>query len=461
MGRGVSLVATVLAALTSTGAGRAPVDLLVKGGTVVTLDPAMRVLEGGAVSVRGARIEAVLAAGEKLPPAKETLDARGRLVIPGLVNAHGHAPMVLFRGLADDLPLMEWLQQVIFPAEARAVDAEFCYWGTLLACAEMARSGTTTFADMYYFEADMARAVDRAGLRAVLGQTVIGFPAPDHQTPEAALRAAEEFIVAWKGHARVVPSVAPHALYTTSLEIVRRARELSRRHGVPFQMHARESPEEDALVQQRLGRTAIAALEEAGLLGPGVLLHHVVTADEADIALLARRGVGVSHNPQSNMKVAAGTARVPELLAAGVAVGLGTDGAASNNDLDLFGEMDTAAKLHKLLRRDPTVLPAREVLRLATLGGARALGLGERIGSLEPGKQADIVLVDVRAPEAQPLYDVYSHLVYALRGGAVSSVVVDGRVVLRERRLLTFDDGALLAQVRAQRARVLKALGRR
>jgi 5-methylthioadenosine/S-adenosylhomocysteine deaminase len=369
--------------------------------------------------------------------------------------------MVLFRGLADDLPLMQWLQEVIFPAESRAVDAEFCYWGTLLACAEMARSGTTTFTDMYYFEADIARAVDRAGLRAVLGQTIIGFPAPDHRTPEAALRAAEAFIREWKGHPRIVPSVAPHAFYTTSLDLARQARELSRRHGVPFQLHARESRSEDESVRARLGRTAIAALDQAGLLGPGMLLHHVVTADDADIALLARHGVGVSHNPESNMKVAAGVARVPEMLRAGVAVGLGTDGAASNNDLDLFDEMDTAAKLHKLLRDDPTVMPAREVFRMATLGGARALGLDDRIGSLEPGKLADLALIDLRAPGAQPLYDVYSHLVYALKGGAVSTVMVGGRVIVREGRLLTLDEGELAAQVQVQRARILKALGRR
>ncbi len=452
------MLALLAAALVSAPAPAAPVDLLIKGGTVVTMDAGRRVLEGGAVAVRGNRIVAVLLAGEALPPARETLDAAGQLVIPGLVNAHGHAPMSLMRGLADDLPLMDWLQEVIFPAEARVVDADFCYWGTLLACLEMTRSGTTTFADMYYFEGDVARAVDQAGMRGVLGQTVIGFPAPDYKTPEAALLAAEAFVTAWKGHARIVPSVAPHAFYTTSLELVRRAREITLRHGVPFQMHARESDAEDERVRALLGRTAISALEQAGLLGPGVLLHHVVSADADDVRLLARRGVGVSHNPESNMKLAVGVPPVPELLAAGVAVGLGTDGAASNNDLDLFDEMDTVAKLHKLLRRDPTVLPAREVFALATLGGARALGLADQVGSLEPGKRADVVLVDVSAPEAQPLYDIYSQLVYALSGSAVRTVVVDGRVILRERRSLTLDESDVLAHAREQQARIRKAL---
>lgn len=449
-----------LGAALAASAGTAPADLLVTGGTVVTMDAGWRVLEGGAVVVRGTRIEALLPAGAPLPKARRTLDARGQLVIPGLVNAHGHAPMALMRGLADDLPLMDWLQKAIFPAESRVVDAEFCYRGTLLACLEMTRSGTTTFADMYYFEGDVARAVDQAGLRGVLGQTIIGFPAPDHKTPEAALRAAERFVTDWKGHARVVPSVAPHALYTTSLELARRARAITLRHGVPFQMHARESESEDEAVRAKLGRTAVDALEQAGLLGPGVVLHHLVTADLDDVARLARHGVGVSHNPQSNMKLAVGAPRVPEMLAAGVAVGLGTDGAASNNDLDLFGELDTAAKLHKLLRRDPTVLPAREVFRLATLGGARALGLADQIGSLEVGKQADLVLLDLDTPEAQPLYDVYSHLVYALRGAAVRSVVVAGRLILHERRSLTLDERDVLAHARRQRQRIVEALAR-
>lgn len=437
-----------------------PVDLLVTGGTVVTMDARMRVLEGGAVAVRGGVVEAVLAREERRPPAREVIDAAGHLVIPGLVNAHGHAPMILFRGLADDLTLMEWLQRVIFPAEARNVDPEFCRWGTLLACLEMARSGTTTFADMYYFEDEIARAVDQAGLRAVLGQTVIGFPAPDYATADAALAGAEAFVRNYKSHPRVIPSVAPHALYTTSLDVVRRARQLSLRYHVPFQIHANESPPEDEAVKAKLGKTAIAALDEAGVLGPGVLLHHVVTATEDEIRLLVRRGVGVSHNPESNMKAAAGLARVPEMLAAGLAVGLGTDGAASNNNLDLFEEMDTAAKAHKLVRNDPTVLPAREVFKMATLGGARALGLEDRIGSIEPGKQADLVLVDVSQPETTPLYDVYSQLVYAIKGAAVRTVLVAGRVVVRDRKMLTVDAAEVMARSRALQARILKRLGR-
>jgi len=428
---------TSLLLLTLLEAG--PVDLLVRGGTVVTMDAQERVLPGGSVAIRGEAIDAVLAAGDPLPPARETIDARGHLVIPGLVNAHGHAPMVLMRGLADDLPLMDWLNKVVFPAEAKYVTPFYVYWGTLLACLEMARSGTTTFADMYYFEDDIARATDKAGLRAVLGQTVIGFPAPDYKTTEAALAGTEAFLQRWRKHPRITPSVAPHALYTTPLDVVRRARELSRRYNAPFQIHAHESPDEDRLVREKLGATAVPVMESAGLLGPDVLLHHAITVTDDDLRVMARRGVAVSHNLESNMKVAAGPARLPEMLAAGLAVGLGTDGAASNGNLDMFEEMDSVAKVHKLVRHDPTVLPARDVFRLATRGGARALGLGDRIGALSKGRLADVVLVDATSPEATPLYDVYSALVYSLKGGAVRTVVVGGRVVLRDRRMTTID----------------------
>jgi 5-methylthioadenosine/S-adenosylhomocysteine deaminase len=440
----------LLAALLEAGT----VDLLVRGGIVVTMDAQERVLHGGAVAIRGETIQAVLAAGEPLPKARETIDARGHLVIPGLVNVHGHVPMVLMRGLADDLPLLDWLHKVVFPAEAQHVTPSYVYQGTLLACLEMARSGTTTFADMYYFEDDIAQATDKAGLRAVLGQTLIGFPAPDYKTADAALIGTEQFLKRWRGHPRITPSVAPHALYTTPLDLVRKARELSRRYSVPFQIHAHESPDEDRLVRETLGATAVTVLESAGLLGPDVLLHHAITLTDDDLLVMARRGVAVSHNLESNMKVAAGPARLPEMLAAGLAVGLGTDGAASNNNLDLFEEMDSVAKVHKLFRHDPTLLPARDVFRLATRGGARALGLGDRIGALEKGRLADVVLVEATGPEATPLYDVYSALVYSLKGGAVRTVVVGGRVVLRDRRMLTLD----AEEVRKQAWEIAKRL---
>jgi 5-methylthioadenosine/S-adenosylhomocysteine deaminase len=366
--------------------------------------------------------------------------------------------MSLLRGLADDMKLMEWLNDFIFPAEAKNVNEEFCYWGTLLSAIEMARSGTTTFIDMYYFEETIAKAVDESGLRAVLGQTIIGFPAPDFKTPEEALRATEALILKWKDHPRIVPSVAPHALYTTDIEVVAKARELSLRYQVPFQLHAHEAPEEDAALRAKYGETAATLLEERNLLGAGMILHHSITLSDADIALLAKRGVAVSHNPQSNMKGASGLARVPDLLAGGVTVGLGTDGPASNNNLDLFEEMDTAAKVHKLVRSDPTVMPAKEVFRMATRGGAKALGLDALVGSLEAGKRADIVLIDVRQPELTPMYDVYSHLVYAIKGAHVKTVLVDGEVILRDRKMITLDEDAVMAKAREIQARIRESL---
>jgi len=436
-----------------------PVDLLIRGGTVVTMDREMRVLEGGSVAIRGDRIAQVLAAGEPLPEARQVVDATGHLVIPGLVNSHGHAPMVLLRGVADDMKLMEWLNDFIFPAEAKNVDKEFVYWGTLLAGIEMALGGTTTFTDMYYFEEEVARATDRIGLRGVLGQTIIGFPAPDYKTTDQALAGTEAFLRQYQDHPRVIPSVAPHALYTTDIDVIRRARELARKYDVPFQMHAHESPQEDEAVKQKMGMTTVPALERAGVLGPGMILHHVITLTDEDIETLARHRVGVSHNPESNMKGASGLARAPDLLAAGVAVGLGTDGPASNNNLDMFEEMDTAAKVHKLYRGDPTVMPAPVVFRMATIGAAEALGLSDDIGSLEAGKLADIVLIDLDRPELTPLYDVYSHLVYVVKGPHVKSVLVGGEFVVRDRQVLTVDVEEVMAKAREIQARIVKSLG--
>ncbi|MBL4847137.1 MAG: amidohydrolase [Planctomycetes bacterium] len=465
----VPLALGVLALLTACQAGPAPapgaavavaaeVELLIEGGTVVTMDAERRVLKGAAIAIRGGEIVAVLEAGEPRPSASETLDAAGRLVIPGLVNTHGHVPMVLFRGLADDMPLMEWLNDFIFPAEARTVDAEFCYWGTLLAGIEMARSGTTTFSDMYYFEGDMARATDEIGLRAVLGQTIIGFPAPDYKSPKDALRGVEAFVKRWKGHPRVTPSIAPHALYTTDVETVRASAALAKRLGVPFQIHANESPAEDAAVRERFGGTSFEVLEREGILGPNVILHHGITLTPAQRKTCAEHGIGISHNVESNMKGASGLLDLQATLDAGVAVGLGTDGGAGNNNLDMFEEMDTCAKIHKLHAGDPAAMPAKLVFELATRGGAKVLGLEAQIGSLEVGKRADVVLIDLRAPELTPLYDVYSHLVYAIKGGHVETVIVDGRVIVKARAMQTVDTERVLKQARAIQAKILTAL---
>jgi 5-methylthioadenosine/S-adenosylhomocysteine deaminase len=437
-----------------------PVDaLVVAGGTVVTLDASGTVIAEGAVAVVGDRIAAVGPAAEveRAYPRAARIDARGAVVLPGLINAHTHAPMVLFRGLADDLELMDWLENHIFPAEAAHVDEEFVRAGTRLACLEMLRGGITTFADMYYFEDAIAEEAERCGMRAVLGETLIDFPAPDHATWEAALAYARRFAERWRGHPRITPAVAPHAAYTVSAEHLVAAHALAEELDVPLLIHLAEDRAELERVRARTGKTSIAYLDGLGVLDRRMLAAHVVWPSPEEIELLARRGVGVAHCPQSNMKIAAGIAPVPALLAAGVAVGLGTDGAGSNNDLDLWQEIDTAAKLHKVAALDPTVLPARQALALGTIEGARALDLDREIGSLEAGKRADLIVVRADGLHQQPQRPAdnpYSLLVYSTRAADVETVIVDGRVVVRDRRVLTLGEAEVVAAAAALRARI-------
>ena len=451
------LLVCVLLAACSADPGEATRDgrLLIDGGTVVVMDEAGTVLEGGAVLVEGDAIAGLLDEADPRPSGVPVLDATGHLVIPGLVNTHGHAAMSLFRGLADDMPLMTWLDDHIFPAEAALVDPEFVYWGTLLSSIEMLKSGTTTFADMYYFRDDAARAVIDAGIRAVLGPHVIGFPAPDFGSPEASLRDAAQFLERYRDHPTLVPGTAAHSLYTTSLDDVRETARLAIDFGAPFQIHAAEDASEFATANELTGMGVVEALASIGALRPGTVLAHAIYLSEEDIARIAAGGAGISHNPESNLKLGIRRAApVVEALAAGIPVGLGTDGAASNNNLDLFDEMDTAAKLHKFTNGDPTALPAETVFRMATMGGARVLNLHDRIGSLEPGKRADIVLLDTRRAGLTPLYHVYSHLVYAARGSDVSTVLVNGRIVVRDGRILTVDEAEAMERAHAFGARV-------
>lgn len=442
------------------GGGRAAperVDLLVTGGTVVTMDAERRVIENGAVAIRGSDIVAVGPTEElqRRYRARQRLRADGRLILPGLINAHTHAAMALFRGVADDRTLEEWLRNYIFPLEAKHTTAEFVYWGTKLAALEMIRGGITTFADMYYFEEEVARAASEAGIRVVAGETILDFPAPDFRTPAEALRYTQQFIQRWRGHPLVVPAVAPHSVYTCSAETLREAAALARRTGAPLLIHLAESKLEVEGIRKREGRSSVQYADELGLFEARVLAAHCIWVDAADQERLARRGVGCAHNPTSNMKHASGIAPVVALRAAGVAVGLGTDGVAgSNNDLNLFEEMDLAAKLQKVSTGDPRALPAREALALATIEGARALGREQEIGSLEPGKRADLILLRRDAPHAIPFYDVYSQIVYSLKASDVDASLIHGRVVLREGRVLTVDEG----EVKRQAARLVAAV---
>ena len=446
------------AAAASRGARR--VDLIVSGGTVVTMDARRRVIEDGAVAVSGGRIVAVGTRGDVAGryAARETIDARGRAVIPGLVNGHTHIPMSLFRGIADDLDLNEWLTKYIFPAEAKNVTEEFVRAGTQLGLAEMIRGGTTTYCDMYYFEDAIAEETERAGVRGLLGETVIDFPVPDNKTWPAAMAYAERFVARWKGNRLVTAAVAPHAPYTVSEAHLKEVRAFSDRTGAPVVTHVAETRKEVEDVTRDHGAPPVEYLARIGFLSPRDVFAHTVHLTEGEISLLKRNGVGSVHNPQSNMKLASGVAPVPQLLRAGVPLGLGTDGAASNNDLDMWEEMDTAAKLHKLTTGDPKVLSAEEALALATTGGARALHMEADIGSLEEGKRADIVVVGLDALHQTPRYNVYSHLVYATKAGDVRTVVIEGRVVMRDRRLLTLDEALIKQKARALRERVTRSL---
>jgi 5-methylthioadenosine/S-adenosylhomocysteine deaminase len=440
-----------------------PVDLIISNGIVVTVDGERRVFDPGSVAIRGNVIAAVGPADQIAAQyrAADTIDARGRVVMPGLINTHTHAPMVLYRGLGDDLALMDWLQKYIFPAEAKTVSPAFVRTGTNLAALEMIRSGTTAYVDMYYFEEEIARATKRAGLRGVLGQTIIEFPVPDAKTPADALKRAEAFIREFQQDALITPAVAPHAVYTNDAASLTQSRDLARKYDVPLVIHLAETEAEIPLSLERHKARPIAALEALGVFAGRVIAAHGVWVQGDEIQLLAKRGVGVAHNPESNMKLASGTAPVPQYLDAKVAVGLGTDGAASNNDLDMFEAMRQAAFLHKLQAKDPRVVSARVALDMATIGGARVLGREKELGSLEPGKLADVIVVRMDQPRQTPMYDPISHLVYTTRGDDVETTIVNGRTLMRSGKVLSLDEARVLSDARAAAADVRAAVGLR
>jgi 5-methylthioadenosine/S-adenosylhomocysteine deaminase len=436
-------------------------DLFISGGTVVTMDAEFRVIEDGGVAIEGDVITEVGKRADVEPKSrgvKKTIDARGTLVLPGMINGHAHAAMSLFRGVAEDHSLDDWLQRYIFPAEARNVTEDFVFWGTRLGVLEMLRGGVTTYADMYYFEDVVARVTKEAGMRGVLGQTILDFAAPDHKTPAAALAYTQKYIERWKGDPLITPAVAPHSIYTLSTDTLKKAAELARANGVPILMHIAEAPFESERSRAQHGGSPVNYLERIGLLGADVVGAHCVWVDATDIATLLRCGVGTVHNPSSNMKLASGVMPVVDLLTAGVPVGLATDSAASNNNQDLFQEMNVAAKLQKVTRMDPRALPARQVVEMATIGGARALHLDKKIGSLEVGKQADVVLIGTGATHSTPMYNVYSQLVYALNAHDVLTVVIAGKIVMEVRVMMTMDKPAILAKAHEYQRKVAASL---
>jgi 5-methylthioadenosine/S-adenosylhomocysteine deaminase len=436
------------------------VSLIVTNGVVVTVDGTRRVIQDGAVAIDGRDIAAVdtAAAIAARFRGRETIDAAGGVIMPGLINTHTHAPMVLFRGLADDLALMDWLQKYIFPAEAKTVTPEFVRAGTRLAALEMIESGTTAYADMYYFEEEIARATKAAGIRGVLGQTIIQFPVPDAKTPAEGLARTERFAKEFASDELITPAVAPHAMYTLDADTLRACRALADRLRIPVIIHLAETTDEIKTAAEKYRQTPTAFLESLAFWGPRTLAAHGVHLTAADIATLSARKVGVAHNPESNMKLASGIAPVEEMRKAGIAVGLGTDGAASNNDLDMFEAMRQAAFLHKLKNGDPRAVAAPVALEMATIGGARALGMEREIGSLEAGKRADLLIVSMSSPRQTPMYDPVSHLVYVTRGDDVRTTIVNGKVLMRDRQALTLNRAQVLAEARAFAVKVRAAV---
>jgi 5-methylthioadenosine/S-adenosylhomocysteine deaminase len=437
------------------------IDTLVTAAHVLTMDGSDRVFSPGAVAIKGGAIVAVGTPSDlssRYAP-KQTIARPRAVVLPGLVNTHTHAAMNLLRGIADDRPLMEWLTKFIFPAEGKNVSPSFVRAGTLLACAEMVRGGTTTFADMYYFESDVAAAVDACGLRGVLGETWLDFPVPDHKDLAESIAMTRAFLEKWKGHPRVIAAVAPHAPFTNSKESLLAARDLAKEFGAPLLIHLSETKDEQKQIADKYGTTPAKWLEAIGFLGPNVLAAHGVWLDAEDLTLLAKRQVGLAHNPESNMKLASGVAPVAAARAAGIAVGLGTDGVAgSNNDLDMWEAMDFAGKLAKVSSGDPTVLPAKDLLRMATIEGARAMKLDAKIGSLEPGKRADLVAVDLGGVRTSPVWDLRSTLVYAAKESDVTLTMVEGKVLWDGTRVTTLDEARVIRDAVEWRRKVAASL---
>ncbi len=427
---------------------RPKADLVVTGRYLVTMNEHHEIIEDGGIVIGGSRIletgpaDAMLA---KYPDADRLAEKHG-LIMPGLVNTHTHAAMACFRGLADDLPLMQWLQEYIFPVEAK-LTPDIVYHSTLLSICEMIRSGTTSFCDMYLFGADVARAADEAGMRAWIGEVLYDFPSPNYGELDNGFRYTEDLFKKYRGHDLVTITVDPHAVYTCSPDLLRRLGDMAAEKNALYVIHLSENKDEVDTCVERYGCSPVMHLEKLGLLNERVVADHCVMVTDEEIQLLADRGVKVSHCQESNMKLASGTAPVVKMLEAGITVGIGTDGSASNNDVDMFGEMNTVAKIHKVVRMDPTAMDAATTLHAATLGGAEVLGAGGITGSLEAGKKADLIVLDLNQPHLTPIYTPVSHLVYAARGSDVIHSIINGRIVMQDRCLTTLDEPAILARM--------------
>ena len=426
------------------------VDLIVTGAKALLLDPDNTCLNRASVAIDQDEIVAVGSTNKitKQYTAKQMIIAEDSLIMPGFVNCHTHAAMTCFRGIADDLELMEWLNNYIFPDEAKYVNKDLAYWGSLLAIAEMIKSGTTTFCDMYLLENEAARAAKAAGIRCLLGEVLFDHPSPNFATVAEGTAYTKMLIEKWRDDPLVNIIIEPHSLYTCSKPLLDDVKKLSRDFDVPIGLHLLENTGEKKQLEEKFGKGAVSYLKDIGYLDENFIAFHCVCFSEEDMKLFADHGCKVSHNPASNMKLASGVAPVPEMIQAGITVGLGTDGCASNNTLDIIKEMSMAAKLHKVARLDPTVMDAHTVVRMATIQGAKVLGMEKKIGSLEPGKKADIIIIGLNKPHLTPLYSEYSHLVYAASGADVDTVIINGKVVMENRQLLTINEKKVIQQVR-------------
>ena len=424
-------------------------DIHVINGMVLTMNSGEQKFAHGFVSIKDDRIISLgpMASLSSTDIPKKTIDAHGGIVMPGLVNAHTHAAMTCFRGMADDLPLMTWLNDHIFPAEAR-LDHDKVFFGALLACAEMILSGTTCFSDMYLFEDAVAMAAKNSGIRAVVGEVLYDFPSPNYGPIEKGFEYTEMLIEKWKDDPLVTIAVEPHSPYLCSPELLKKASRIALDNRIPLIMHLSETKNEVEKIKERYGKTPVTHMANLGVLTPNLLACHCVVLTNEDMDLLHQYDVKVAHNPESNMKLASGVAPIPKLLKKGVCVSIGTDGCASNNNLDMFLEMDTAAKLHKVSTGDPTVMDAKTVLKMSTIDSAHALGLSDSIGSLEPGKKADLIVIDTQKPHLTPMYHPESHLVYAARGSDVNTVIINGKIVMEDGKLNFMDIEKVMDNVR-------------
>ena len=435
------------------------IDLIVKADHVLTMDQDLAVIENGAIAIKGKKIVAVDTASRITQhyTASKIIDGEGKVAFPGLINTHTHAAMVYFRGLSDDLPLKVWLEEHIWPAEAKWLSPEFVSDAVELACLEMLKAGITAYADMYFFGDAVARSTRKIGIRAVVGSGIVDFPSATGNNADDYLANAERFVTNWKGDDLIVPSIADHSAYACSPETLKKSKALADRLEVMLQIHLSETGWEVNEIFSRYGRRPVAHLGSLGLLDERLIAAHCVWLEPDEIAMLARSKTNVSHCIESNLKLASGIAPVVKMLQAGVNVSFGTDGAASNNDLSILSEMSTAARVHKAISGDPTALSAKQAMLMATRNGAEALGLGSLCGSLEQGKAADIVIADLRKPHLIPLYDIYSHIVYAMNAADIDTVLVGGKVVLEQRNLLTADEAEIIAKAVAWSRKIKEA----